>query len=143
MDDLQFFVGSWDLQATNPSTDTTIALRYDVEVSLGGIWLAGRVESADPPLQIRDFWGHDAVTREIVRIIVDSQGNYGVVRSSGWRDDTLELVGDVNSAGGVVPVRETITRVADHSFRAVWEANGKDGWYAYSVEVLTRRPANP
>jgi hypothetical protein len=71
--------------------------------------------------------------------VFDSSGAFGVVRAPGWQGDRLVLEGDVRSPGGVVRVRETITRLGPDRFRAVWEAQRNGAWSVYSVEELTRR----
>ena len=112
---------------------------YRVDPVLGGTWLAGAAASAELGIEVRDFWGHDPETGEIVRTIFQSNGNYGTVRAPGWEGDVLRLSGEVRTKDGVIEVRETITRLGPTEFRAVWEAVLGGKWTVYSVERLTRQ----
>jgi hypothetical protein len=49
------------------------------------------------------------------------------------------LEGEARSAGGVIRVRETITRRSPDRFEAVWEAQRDGEWAPYAVETVTRR----
>src|SRR5687768_6011585 len=84
MEDLHFFVGQWLAHAEDPSTGRKFTLRYRVAPTLDGYWLAGSGESSEMGLKVQDLWGHDPVTGEIVRVIFDSQGTFGTVKSKGW-----------------------------------------------------------
>jgi hypothetical protein len=139
--DLQYFVGTWHADVEDPRSGTRATLSYTVEPTLSGAWLEGRGHSPELQLWVRDFWGRDPVNGEIVRTIFDSQGIQGTVRSSGWAGDVLVLEGEARTPGRVVRVRETITRVDDATFRAVWELQAEDKWVTYSVEHLRRAPA--
>jgi hypothetical protein len=119
--DLQYFIGAWHASMVDPRSGTRATLSYSVEPALSGAWIEGRGHSPELKLWVRDFWGHDPVSGEIVRMIFDSQGLQGTVRSSGWAGDVLVLEGDARTPGGVVRVRETITRVDRGTFGAVWE----------------------
>jgi hypothetical protein len=138
IDDLRYLVGCWEAQVENPASVQKLRLKYTVEPTLDGRWLTGFGTSPDVPVSIRDMWGRNAITGEIVRGMFDSQGTYGIVRSPGWAGDTLILEGDANASVGVVRVRETISRVGPDEFRAVWEALQRGTWTAYSIERLVR-----
>ena len=139
MADLQYLVGSWTATGEDPGTGSTFTMPYRVEPVLGGNRLSGSATAPDLGLEIRDLWGRDPATGEIVRTIFQSNGNYGTVRSPGWDGDVLRLEGEVSSKDGLVRVRETITRVAPSEFRAVWEALLDGKWTVYSIERVTRR----
>ena len=139
---LAYLVGSWDVTATTPGTGETVRVDYDIR-PLVGTWLTGRATSAEPGLEASDVWGRDLASGEIMRIILDGSGTYAVVRSPGWRGDTLVLEGDARSASGVVRVRETISRLDDNQFTATWEAYRNGVWSPYSLERVIRRPHSP
>lgn len=111
---------------------------YAATPSVEGAWLDGRGHAPALGLHIHDRWGIDRPTGEIVRVVFDSSGLWGVIRSKGWDGDTLVLEGDAHAPGGVVRVRETITKVSATEFRAVWESFQDGAWSAYSIERLTR-----
>jgi hypothetical protein len=138
--DLAYFVGDWRATARDPSTGRTFTLRYTVEPTLDGSWLTGHGHAPELKLTIRDYWGRDPVSGEIVRVIIDSSGTFGVARGKGWEGDVLRLEGEARTKGGASPVRETITRRGPSRFEAVWEAKGDSGWAAYSIEQLERAP---
>lgn len=135
---LAFFAGTWELRGEDPASGTRFEMRYVVRPVLGGTWLEGRGAAAALGVEVRDVWGRDAATGEIVRTIHQSNGAYGTVRARGWDGDTLVLEGEVHLPGGVVPVRETIRRTGDDRFEAVWEARKDGAWVTYSIERLTR-----
>jgi len=141
-DDLRYFVGSWSAQAEDPGTGRTFTLRYRIEPTLDGTWLTGYAESPEQGVKVQDFWGRDASTGEIVRIIIDSQGTYGIARANNWEGDTLRFEGEARSREGAIPVRETITRLGSSEFKAVWEAKLESGWSVYSIEHLIREPSH-
>lgn len=90
-------------------------------------------------VKVHDLWGHDPVTGEVLRVIFDSQGTFGMVRSNGWRGEVLVFEGEARGREGAVPVRETITRLGPSQFKAVWEARSETGWAPYSIEHLERQ----
>ena len=69
----------------------------------------------------------------------DGSGAFATIRSPGWQGDRLVLEGEVRSKGGILRVRETITRLGRNEFKAVWEARRDGAWVAYSLESLTRQ----
>jgi hypothetical protein len=139
--ELDYFVGHWHAEATNPASGETFTLDYRVAPALQGRWYIGTGSAPALGLDIHDLWGKDPVTGEIVRAIFDSAQTMGTVRSPGWSGDVLVLEGDAAATGGTVRVRETITRTSEDEFHAVWEAKTGDTWSAYSIETLRRQPA--
>jgi hypothetical protein len=136
---LRYFAGRWLASAEDPGTGRKFTLHYELSWSLKGAWLSGAGGSPELALEIHDLWGRDPVTNDIVRVIFDSEGTFGTVRSRGWQGDKLVFEGEAASKGTSVPVRETIEKIGPHEFRAVWEAKGEQGWAAYSVERLMRQ----
>lgn len=133
-----YLVGRWAATAEDPQTGEVLNVDYRVEPAPGGAWLMGAGVSTDGSINARDVWGRDPQTGEIMRLIFDSAGTFGTIRSRGWTGDTLVLEGEAKSSGGVLRVRETITRLGPDRFRAVWEAHRDGKWVVYSVELLSR-----
>lgn len=137
--ELQYFVGTWLVTARDPSTNKVMTIAYQVEPSAGGRWLSGTAESPDLSVRARDSWGIDPASGDILRFVFDSSGAYGTIRSRGWEGDRLVLEGEAQSQGGATKVRETITRMGNDQFQAVWEAWQEGRWQAYSVEDVRRQ----
>ena len=62
--ELDYFVGRWHAEATNPETGKTFELDYRVEPALAGRWYFGTGHAAALGLEIHDVWGKDPVTDE-------------------------------------------------------------------------------
>jgi hypothetical protein len=137
---LGFFVGTWELRGEDPSTGKRFEMEYVIRPVLGGAWLEGHGASEALGVEVRDYWGYDGVTGEIVRVILQSDGVLGTVRSRGWQGDTLVLEGDARQKPAPVHVRETIRREGPAKFTATWEAEANGKWVTYSVEKLRRLP---
>jgi len=137
---LDELVGRWQVEARDPATGKIEKIRYEVRRFVGHTWLSGTGQSEDPGFQSKDVWGHDPITKEVIRIVFDGSGTYAIVRSPGWKEGTLVLEGDARSANGIVRVRETIKRVSPDEFHATWESLRDGIWRAYSVERMTRLP---
>lgn len=138
---LDALVGQWEVEATDPTTGKTEKIRYDVRRFVGQAWLSGTGQSADPVFQSKDVWGHDPITKEVIRIVFLGSGTYAIIRSPGWKNGTLVLEGDARSADGIMRVRETIRWVNRDEFHATWEARRDGAWHAYSVERVKRLPS--
>jgi hypothetical protein len=142
IESLRPMLGRWRAEARDPTSGNEFVLDYTVTPAVDGAWLVGegRVESMD--LSIHDLWGVDSTSGEIVRVLFDSTGLWGTVRSPGWtgdRGEILRLEGDVHAAEQRIRVRETITRVGSDELGAIWESEQDGTWTAYSVETLRRR----
>jgi hypothetical protein len=136
---LDYIVGRWEVDATDPTTGQTEKIGYEVQRFVGSAWVSGTAKSTDPGFAAKDVWGRDPLTGEVIRIVFDSSGTYATVKSPGWKEDgTLVLEGDARSAKGIVRVRETIRRISADEFHATWEAQRDGHWRAYSVERAKR-----
>jgi hypothetical protein len=135
---LDYFAGRWRVTARDPGAQETLQIGYMVEATPGGAWLAGSAAAADGSLNARDMWGRDPLSGEIIRVVFDGSGTFATVRSPGWRGDVLVLEGEARSPGGIVRIRETITRRSPTRFDALWEAWRQGAWSAYSIETATR-----
>jgi len=135
---LQYFVGTWRAEAEDPATGESFSITYRVEPAVGGAWITGYGESSELGFRSQDMWGRDLRTGEIIRVIFDGGGGHAMVRSPGWKGDTLVLEGDSHGPNGPLRLRETITRTGPSEFHAVWEALREGAWKAYSVERVRR-----
>jgi hypothetical protein len=137
--ELNYFVGRWDVASKDPASGEILQVDYTIETAPGGAWLAGASASKDGSLNARDMWGRDPLTGELIRVIFDGSGTIATVRSPGWTGDKLVLEGEARSKGGTVRVRETISRTSPQQFEAVWEAFRDGAWSTYAVETVRRR----
>lgn len=137
--DLTYFVGHWDVASRDPANGEVLRVDYTIQTTPGGSWLAGASVASDGSVNARDMWGRDPLTGEVIRVIFDGSGTFATVRSQGWAGEKLVLEGEARSKGGVVRVRETISRVSPHRFEARWEAYRDGAWSVYAVETVTRR----
>jgi hypothetical protein len=137
--DLDYFVGRWEVASRDPGSGEVLQVDYTIEKAPGGAWLAGASASRDRSINARDMWGRDPLTGEVIRVIFDGSGTFATIRSQGWTGDKLVLEGEARSKGGTVRVRETISRRSPQRFEAVWEAYRNGAWSAYAVESVTRR----
>ena len=137
--DLNYFVGRWDVASKDPASGEVLQVAYTIEKTPGGAWLAATSASRDRSITARDMWGHDPLTGEVIRVIFSGDGTFATVRSRGWSGDRLVLEGEARSKGGTVRVRETISRLSPQRFKAVWEAYRKGAWSTYAVEAVARR----
>lgn len=136
---LQPLLGTWDVDASNPD-GSRLRFSYEVSTTLGGAWASGRAVVPALQIEARDFWRLDPAASQIVRVYLDSQGSYGVLRSPGWQGDTLQLQGQLTDKGVPTPVRETLRRAGPAELRARWELQQGGRWQLLRDEVLRRRP---
>jgi hypothetical protein len=135
---LAYFVGTWSATARDPGSGRTFTMRYRMQPSLDGAWLEAEGDASGIDLRVRDLWGRDPVSGDLVRVVFQSDRTWGVVQSKGWEGEALRFQGTARSGVGEAVVRETITRVGPDEFRAVWEAEIDGEWKAYSVERFVR-----
>jgi hypothetical protein len=135
--ELAYFVGTWAITAVDPRTGEKEGFSYRVEPALGGSWLSGAGASTTGDFASRDMWGRNPDKGGISRIVFSGGGTYAILRSDGWKADTLVFESESPR------LRQTITRVSPNEFRAVWEMFSDGRWTAYSDErVIRSRPAH-
>ena len=137
---LRYLIGTWRVVSVDPAGKDELRVCYAIRPFVGDQWISGVATSATPGFGSKDVWGYDRSSGELMRTIFDASGTYAVVRSAGWKGDTLVLDGEARSTGGTMRVRETIRRVNDDEFKATWEALRGTTWEAYAVETATRVP---
>lgn len=77
---LDYLVGRWEVDATDPTTGQTEKIGYEVQRFVGSAWVSGTAKSTDPGFAAKDVWGRDPLTGEVIRIVFDSSGTYATVR---------------------------------------------------------------
>ena len=135
---LRYFIGTWRVVSIDPAGGDDLHVCYSIQPFVGDKWVSGVAIATTPGFASKDVWGRDGASGELIRTIFDASGTYAVVRSPGWKGDTLVLDGEAKSAGGAIRVRETIRRVAANEFQATWEALRGGRWTAYAIETATR-----
>jgi hypothetical protein len=132
-------IGTWSVVSVDPAGGDDLRVCYSVQPFVGA-WIAGVATSKTSDFGSKDVWGIDRASGDLFRTIFDASGTYAVVRSPGWKGDTLVLDGTARSDGGTIRVRETIHQVSKNEFRATWEALRGGKWSAYAIETATRVP---
>lgn len=135
---LHYLVGTWRVVSVDPEGGGDLQVCYSVQPFVSDKWISGVATSKTPNFGAKDVWGYDGASGELIRTIFDMSGTYAVVRSSGWKGDTLVLEGEAHSAGGKLRVRETIRRLGENEFTATWEALRDGKWSTYAVESAKR-----
>jgi hypothetical protein len=135
---LRYLVGTWHVVSVDPGGGDELRVCYSVQPFVGKKWISGVATSTRPGFASKDVWGYDRASGELVRTIFDASGTYAIVRSPGWKGDTLVLDGNAKSAAGTMRVRETIRRLSENEFKATWEALRGGKWSAYAIETATR-----
>lgn len=135
---LRYLVGTWRVVSVDPAGGDDLHVCYSVQPFVGETWISGVATSVMPGFASKDVWGFDGASGELIRTIFDTSGTYAVVRSPGWKGDTLVLDGDARSAAGTIRVRETIRRLSENEFKATWEALRGGKWSSYAIETATR-----
>jgi hypothetical protein len=76
---------------------------------------------------------------KIERFAFTADGAFVRIEGSGWESNELVLTGIASGQSGETKIRETITKVSDSEFHALWEKENADGkWTTFSDEVCTR-----
>jgi len=135
---LSYFIGTWSVVSTDPGGGDELRVCYSIQPFVRHKWLSGVAISSTTGVGSKDVWGRDDASGELFRTIFDASGTYALVRSPGWKGETLVLEGDARSGGGTMQVRETIQRLSGNEFKATWEALRGGKWSVYAIESATR-----
>ena len=130
---LDYFKGSWTVTLrSNPKQ----AFKWTVKEDLQGGWLAGVVEQNGEKVST-DFWRQNG--KRIERFAFTAGQVFVRIESSGWESDRLVFTGVMSDKGGETKIRETITKVTDRQFNALWERASADGkWTTFADEICTK-----
>jgi len=131
---LDYFKGTWTVtMKSNPE----LSFRWTVRDDLKGGWVVGAVEQNGEKVSA-DFWREDG--KRIERYAFTSGGLFVRIESPGWESARLLFTGVMSDKTGETKVRETITKVNDRQFRALWEMeNGPGRWVVFSDETCTKQ----
>ncbi|HKQ53512.1 MAG TPA: hypothetical protein VJT74_14140 [Pyrinomonadaceae bacterium] len=131
---LDYFKGTWTVTL---KSNAALSFRWTVREELKSSWLVGVVEQNGEKVST-DFWREDG--HRIERFAFTSGGLYVKVESAGWDSGRLLFTGVMSDKTGETRVRETITKVNDHEFRALWEMENPQGrWVVFSDETCEKQ----
>lgn len=131
--DIAYFKGTWTVALRNNPKET---FSWTVKEDLQGGWMVGVVEKNGEKVST-DFWRQS--DKKIERFAFTSSGAFVKIESSGWESDRLMMIGVMSDKTGEIKVRETITRVNDRRFQALWERESSDGkWIVFADEICTK-----
>lgn len=131
--DLDYFKGTWVVAIRNKPQET---FRWTVKEDMGGGWLMGVVEKDGKKIST-DFWRQNGDRLE--RYAFTADGTFVNIQSSGWQSGRMVLSGTASDKTGETKIRETITRVSERRFNALWEMlNEKGEWVVFADEICTK-----
>jgi hypothetical protein len=131
--DLLYFQGKWNITL---KADPSVSFIWTVSQDLKGEWLSGVIEKNGERVST-DLWRVNAGIIE--RYVFTNEGVFIRLVSSGWKSGKLVLSGIGNGKAVDFRVRETVTRLSETRFKAVWERQGEDGkWTVTSEETCTK-----
>ncbi|QIQ07251.1 hypothetical protein HA039_30430 [Streptomyces liangshanensis] len=147
MDELSFFLGSWD--APGKFHHTPFAPEKPIHMDIVGSGELDphflRISTAERPtpenrnpLRATYLWGYDTASDEFVADWFDSNGGRARQRSTGWSGDTLVFEGTITMAGATVPLRDTFTRHDQDSYHHIGEIDLGQGWIPVDEEDVRR-----
>ncbi len=131
--ELDYFKGTWTVTLrSNPKT----SFKWTVAEDLDKSWLGGAV-TRDGQKITKDFWRQTG--KRIERFAFTSASTFVRLESTGWSGDQLIFTGTLSDGAGETKVRETITKVSERQFNALWERAEKDGrWVVFGDEICTK-----
>jgi hypothetical protein len=107
-----------------------------VKEDLNGSWMAGVVEK-DGEKVSTDFCRQGG--KKIERFAFTSGSTFVKIEGLGWESDRLVLSGIASDKTGETKIRETITKINERQFHALWEKESSDGkWIIFADEICTR-----
>lgn len=131
--DLDYFKGKWKVTLRN---NPKISFDWTVKEDLDKSWLNGVVESGGQKIST-DFWRQNS--KKIERFAFTSNSTFVKIVSDGWNGNQMILSGTLNGGASEVKVRETITKVSERQFNALWERETEDGkWIVFGDEICTK-----
>ena len=131
--DLGYFKGTWTVaMRDNPERKFSWTVKEDLNKS----WLSGVVEQNGQRVST-DFWRVNG--KKIERFAFTGNGIFVQIESAGWDGDKMTMTGILSNTAGETKVRETITKVSEREFNALWEMEGPDGkWTVFGDEICTK-----
>jgi hypothetical protein len=133
LSEVEFFKGTWKCQLKKSAT----AFSWSVTNGLGGTWLTGFVQVGQDKVT-NDYWRIN--NGKIERYAFTTDALVVKVESNGWQGNKLTFAGTFNKPGEELQTRETITKVSDREFLAVWEKMDKSQrWSILSEESCVKQ----
>jgi hypothetical protein len=131
--DLDYFKGTWTVTLrSNPK----ISFNWTVGEDLDKSWLGGEV-TRDRTKISTDFWRQNG--KKIERFAFTSNNTFVRIESAGWNANQMIFNGTMSDGASETKVRETITKVSDRQFNALWEREETDGkWVVFGDEICTK-----
>jgi hypothetical protein len=131
--ELDYFKGKWTVTLRgNPK----IVFDWTVKEDLDKSWLGGEV-TRDSSKVSTDFWRQSG--KRIERFAFTSNSTFVRLESAGWNGNQMIFSGTMSDNVGETKVRETITKVSDRQFNALWEREAKGGkWIVFGDEICTK-----
>jgi hypothetical protein len=131
--DLDYFKGNWTVTMRN---NPKISFNWTVREDLDKSWLGGEV-TRDGQNITKDFWRQRE--KKIERFAFTSNNTFVRLESAGWNGDRLIFNGTLSDGASETKVRETITKVNDKQFNALWERQDANGtWTVFGDEICTK-----
>ena len=114
----------------------TQTFSWKVKEDLNESWLSGVVEQNGKRIST-DFWRQNG--QKIERFAFTGNSIFVKIESSGWEGDKLIFNGILSDKSGETKVRETITKVSENQFNALWEMESTDGkWIIFVDEICIK-----
>jgi hypothetical protein len=131
--DLDYFKGDWTVTIkARPGA----LFHWRVQEDLKGGWMAGVVELGGEKVST-DFWRRAG--GKIERFAFTSDGTFVRLESYGWKSNRLIFTGVASDKTGATKIRETITRINERTFQALWERRVEGKWVVFSDELCRRQ----
>lgn len=132
--DLDYFKGNWKVSLRN---NPKVSFDWNVKEDLDKSWLGGAVEQNGQRIST-DFWRQNG--KRIERFAFTSNSTFVRIESTGWNGNQMIFNGTLSDGKSETKVRETITKVNDKQFNALWEREEKDGkWIVFGDEICTKQ----
>lgn len=131
--DIDYFKGNWTVtMRSNPQA----SFHWTVKEDLKGGWMVGAVERNGEKVST-DFWRQNG--NKIERFAFTSDGTFVKIEGTDWQSNRLVLSGVASDKSGETQIRETITRVNEREFQALWERSSGGKWSVFADEICTRQ----
>lgn len=131
--DLDYFKGNWTVKMRNNPAQS---FSWTVKDGLDGSWLNGIVEQNGNSIST-DFWRQSET--KIERFAFTGKSVFVRIESQGWEGNKMILSGIMSDKSGETKIRETITKISENQFNALWEMENADGkWTVFGDEICIK-----
>jgi hypothetical protein len=111
---LDYFKGNWIVTMRN---NPGASFRWTVKEDLQGGWMVGVVEQNEKKVST-DFWRRSG--NRIERFAFTADGTFVKIEGRCWEANRLVLAGIASDKTVETEIRETITKLGDDKFQALW-----------------------